>query len=132
VRLPADGWPCSFVVNFGNLAPLPAGYQVEWWECDEHYHWTGPEEEASCCSCDRFDVRASAFKHARENDRLPTHGPSPSPPCDCYDCSDCEVGDAGLCVWDPNERRVWRCRPDEWETCPGVPVKLWQELFGRT
>jgi hypothetical protein len=48
-----------------------------------------------------------------------THGPPPEPPCSCYDCTDCEVGNTGLCQWPTG--KPWVCDRDVLgRNCPGV------------
>lgn len=58
-------------IRFAPNQPLPPGYSVEWWECDEHYHWVhdpsratdGEPEVYSDATCCRFSARRGAWAH---------------------------------------------------------------------
>jgi hypothetical protein len=34
----------KYKINFSKNQRLPDGYSVEWWECDEHFHFTIPND----------------------------------------------------------------------------------------
>lgn len=49
-------------VNFSPRQTLPIGYNVEWWESDEHYHYTTPNENfESPIYADRFMARRACL-----------------------------------------------------------------------
>ena len=50
-------------INFGK-ANLPPGYGVEWWEADEHYHFTTPAPDfESLMYCDRYMARRACLAY---------------------------------------------------------------------
>lgn len=50
-------------INFAKHQPLPPGYQVEWWEQDEMYHWAISEDVYSEGCCDRWMAWRGAWAH---------------------------------------------------------------------
>lgn len=54
----------TFTINFPANQKLPGGYSVEFWESDEHYHFTTPDENfESEAYCDRFMARKACLKY---------------------------------------------------------------------
>lgn len=51
-------------IRFAPRQKLPPGYRVEWWECDERYHWTLPaaDLEGGACCC-RWMCWRGAWTH---------------------------------------------------------------------
>lgn len=43
----------TFRVNFPKHQQLPAGWHVEYWWCDEHYHYVCPEKTLKAKSIHR-------------------------------------------------------------------------------
>jgi len=54
----------KFTINFSANQKLPNGYSVEFWESDEHYHFTTPDENfESEIYCTRFMARKACLKY---------------------------------------------------------------------
>jgi hypothetical protein len=53
-------------INFSKNQKLPEGYVVEWWECDEHYHWVIYKNNYSCSYSNRFLARRCAWIHSKK------------------------------------------------------------------
>ena len=47
-------------INFSKHIKVPAGYTIEWWECDEMYHWVVNPEHVSVAFCSRWKALAAA------------------------------------------------------------------------
>lgn len=53
------------IIKFTPNQKLPEGYRVEWWECDEHYHWV-TENNNSCCFSTRWQAWHNAWHNAKD------------------------------------------------------------------
>ena len=52
--------------RYSDRTPLPPGYDVEWWEEDEHYHWVSPDPNVySDGSWNHWDCWRGAWAHYR-------------------------------------------------------------------
>jgi hypothetical protein len=58
------------IINFSKNQKMPPGYRVEWWECDEHYHWVIDDDNYSQCFACRFHCRRAAWIHYKTIDRV--------------------------------------------------------------
>ena len=63
--------PGDYVVNFSLNQKLPPGYTVQWWECDEHYHWVKSADVYGVAHWDRFACRRGAWAHYRAQKKEP-------------------------------------------------------------
>ncbi len=53
-------------INFSKNQKLPTGMTIEWWECDEHYHWVIDDDNYSIPFCNRFDAYKSAWVYHKK------------------------------------------------------------------
>lgn len=66
-----------YVVGFAQHQMPPDGYTVEWWDCDEMYHWVklDPADDPhhpnvySGPTCCRWSARRGAIRHANTQTR---------------------------------------------------------------
>ncbi len=53
----------QITINFASRQKLPPGYIVQWWECDEHYHWVINEDNYSEIFSSRWQAFRAAWAH---------------------------------------------------------------------
>jgi hypothetical protein len=56
------------IINFAPHQQPPSGYRIEWWECDEHYHWIIDEDNYSQIYSSRWQAWWAAWSHADSGD----------------------------------------------------------------
>lgn len=67
----------TFRVNFPKHQQLPVGWYVEYWECDEHYHYTCPEKDIeSEVYSSRWQARKAALFHIKTIARFAIQQPA--------------------------------------------------------
>ena len=47
-------------INFSKHIKVPEGYTIEWWECDEMYHWVVNPDHVSVAFCSRWKALSAA------------------------------------------------------------------------
>ena len=51
----------EYIIKFAKHQKLPEGYRVEFWTCDERYHWVIDENIYSCAFSTRWQAYRSAW-----------------------------------------------------------------------
>lgn len=53
-------------INFGCNIKVPPDYKIQWFECDEMYHWVNESRgDTSVSFCNRFDALRSAWEDCK-------------------------------------------------------------------
>ena len=55
----------NVIIKFAKQQKPPAGYRIEWWESDEHFHWVIDYDNYSCPFATKWQAYRSAWWNSK-------------------------------------------------------------------